>query len=237
MLRFRMLMVRQDQLFSIFETMNVPSPLEGFVPDKSIVFCEELRKSLGFDLKIKAPRQTRFGDFRAYPTGQLLVTVNANLNPYHFLVTYLHEVAHCMVYIEYKLCARRPRHIKPHGEEWRSAFRGLLHKALLEDFFPAELVAPLRTYAQSPAASTVRDQELYQALQRFNTTQVVSSPPISSDKVKLSDLQEGETFVLKERVFTRKALRRTRVLCVAHDNRALYTISAATWVEPAKKAV
>lgn len=218
--------------------MNKPSPLEGFVPDKSLAFCEELRRSLNFDLAIKAPRQTRFGDFRAYPTGQLLVTVNANLNPYHFLVTYLHEVAHCMVYIEYKLRVRRSQHIKPHGEEWRSAFRGLLYKSLIEGFFPPELESPLSKYAQSPAASTVRDQEFYQALQRFNTTQAVEkgplSPPISSDKVRLSDLQEGETFVFKERIFTRQVLRRTRVLCVAHDNRALYTISAVAWVEPVK---
>jgi hypothetical protein len=60
------------------------------------------------------------------PSRRERITVNVNLNPYNFLVTYLHEVAHLEVYRQYK--RRQP----PHGKAWKTHFRLLLIPVMSE---------------------------------------------------------------------------------------------------------
>ena len=67
-------------------------------------------------LKIVNERQTRHGDYRKDAQGYHLITVNANLNKYRFLMTLIHEIAHLVAFEKYG------RYIKPHGNEWKHYF-------------------------------------------------------------------------------------------------------------------
>ena len=55
------------------------------------------------------------GDFKIHK-GQLVISINNNLNPYSFLITLTHELAHAFVYRNYKNTR------DPHGKKWQLMF-------------------------------------------------------------------------------------------------------------------
>lgn len=191
--------------------------LEGHVPAASVQYCYHLWERYQFDFVASKPRRTRLGDFRAQPGYRERITVNVNLNPYNFLITYLHEVAHLEVYRTYK--RRQP----PHGKAWKNHFGRLLMPVMNETVFPVSILAPLRHYAQNPMASTGTHLPLMQALKNIDAPQ--------TDRVMVSELPEGQLFRLNQKVFVRGTLRRTRVVCVENASQKKYLVAAHAWVE------
>ena len=191
--------------------------LEGHVPGASVAYCYHLWERYQFDFVASKPRRTRLGDFCARPGHRERITVNINLNPYNFLITYLHEVAHLEVYRRYK--RRQP----PHGKAWKSHFHELLVPVMNEHNFPDAVLAPLLRYAQNPTASTATYLPLMQALKNIDAPQ--------TDLVMVSQLPEGQLFRLNQKVFVRGTLRRTRVVCVEKASQKKYLVAAHAWVE------
>lgn len=192
----------------------------AYVPASAAAYCARLWEQHQFDLRIVRPRRTRLGDFTRKPHQRSRITLNANLNPYSFLITYLHEVAHHVV------CSGASgvrRKVAPHGTEWKNAFRALLLPVLSEECFPKEILTPLKSYALNPRASTGSDPALVMALAPYSAA--------GGNKKTLMHLSEGANFVFQKREFTRGALRRTRVLCVETTSRRRYTIPAHALVE------
>ena len=99
------------------KSTNLESALRPFLPEGSVdLVCEKLR-AYPHHLVITPPRSTKLGDFKADSrTGKMELTVNGNLNPFAFLVTLMHELAHLITHIEHGW------NVKPHGTEWKSAF-------------------------------------------------------------------------------------------------------------------
>src|SRR6478735_209674 len=73
-------------------------------------------------LTLTRHRRSLHGDYRApsrdHPYHR--ISVNATLNPYSFLITLLHEIAHLTTTVAHGLKA------SPHGREWKSEFRKIL---------------------------------------------------------------------------------------------------------------
>jgi SprT protein len=191
--------------------------LEEHVPAASVSYCYGLWERYQFDFVASKPRRTRLGDFRAQPGYRERITVNVNLNPYNFLITYLHEVAHLEVYRKYK--RRQP----PHGKAWKNHFSGLLIPVMNENNFPLSVLTPLLKYAQNPTASTGTHLPLMQALKNIDAPQ--------TDMVMVSQVSEGQLFRLNQKVFVRGTLRRTRVVCVEEVSQKKYLVAAHAWVE------
>jgi hypothetical protein len=193
------------------------------VPQAAISYCEELYYKYQFDFILSRPRRTRLGDFTVRKGCVPRITVNANLNPYNFLITYIHEVAHCAVYQKYN--SRLKKRVAPHGKEWKYEFGVLLQPVLNENIFPADILSALVRYAQNPAASTGGDQVLYNAIRKYD------EQAVHAGKTALVQLNEGSDFVFHNRLFVRGSLRRTRVLCRDKKSQRLYTIPANALVE------
>jgi hypothetical protein len=193
------------------------------VPSLASTYCEELYQLYKFDFFLSKPRRTRLGDFTVRPGFTPRITVNINLNPYNFLITYLHEVAHCVVHYKYK--GRSRKRIAPHGIEWKHEFRMLLQPVMNENIFPEDVLVSLLRYSQNPAASTGGDQILFNALRKYD------DPYLNAGRIALFQLNEGSNFVFQNRIFTRGTLRRTRVLCTDKASQRLYTIPAHALVE------
>jgi hypothetical protein len=193
------------------------------VPQLASSYCEELFRNHKFDFFLSRPRRSRLGDFTVKPGFTPRITVNANLNPYNFLITYLHEVAHCVVHQKYN--RRFRKRVAPHGAEWKQEFRELLIPVMTESIFPEDILIPLLRYAQNPAASTGGDQMLFNALRKYD------EQALQPGRVALMLLNEGSSFVFQNRTFTRGILRRTRVLCTDKASQRLYTIPAHALVE------
>ena len=72
-------------------------------------------------LKIKKPRLTKLGDYRCPQNGKgHIISINNNLNPYAFLITLTHEIAHMMVWEKHQ------NKVLPHGSEWKEMFQKLM---------------------------------------------------------------------------------------------------------------
>ncbi len=204
---------------------TLTDPFITHFPPSATTYCRELWQRYKFRFKIVKPRQTRLGDFRAFPDRQTQITVNANLNSYAFLITYVHEVAHAAVNQQYK------KRMQPHGKAWRTAFQQLMQPLLTEVIFPLAILQPLQHYMANPAATTYACPALVLALRQIDAGLIDA---VGENKLLLSKVPEGQTFQFAKKTYVRGTLRRTRVVCREVSTGKSYTILAHALVEIVK---
>lgn len=184
---------------------------ERFVPKPAASYCLKLWDSLGFEFKIKKSRQTKLGDYRyAHLTKKHTITINNDLNPYAFLVTYLHEVAHMVTFEAYGHKA------SPHGKEWKINFRKIAQPILTNEIFPQPVLQALLNYFKNPKAASCSDPYLYNALKSFDEP---------NGKTLLKRINPGTTFDFNGRVFRKLEKKRTRSVCLELKTNRRYLIS------------
>jgi hypothetical protein len=136
--------------------------LQNYLPERAVIPCFDLISSYGVHLKVVNNRVTRHGDYRRLADGSHQITVNASLNPYRFLVTLIHEIAHLVAFERYG------RQIKPHGLEWKHTFQSLMLPFLRPEIFPSQLLPLLANHFRNPKASSGTDAKLSIALKAFD---------------------------------------------------------------------
>ena len=168
--------------------------------------------------RIAKPRKTKLGDYRP-PYGKFghRISVNADLNEFSFLITVLHEFAHLETWKQYK------NSIKPHGKEWKSAFKEILRPYLTKDIFPEEIKSALHQYLINPAASSCVDLSLMRALASYD----------DSPQIFVEQLLQGARFKLANGlVFERGEKLRKRYRCKCLTNGKWYFVSATASAIP-----
>lgn len=191
--------------------------LRQHLPDASVEYCFGLWRARPFNLKIAKSRQTKIGDFTCKHGAQTpRITLNHDLNPYTFLITYIHEIAHLHVFLTFG------HRVEPHGDQWKAAFQKLLKPLLTAEFFPEKILLPLIDHMQNPRASSFADVVLTKVLRSFDKN--------AHADIILSDLPEGSTFQLNGRFFKKGKLRRTRVLCKEMNSKRQYLVPAEALV-------
>jgi len=187
--------------------------LRTHLPEKAVPYCFSLWQEKPFLLKITKSRQTKIGDFTSRGDSQHpRITINKDLNCYSFLLTYIHEVAHLHVFLQYK------NRVAPHGEHWKTTFQQLMNPVLTSEIFPDKLLAILKGHMVNPKASSYSDTELTKALRLFDHG--------SNSHIILSELPEGSMFHLQGKYFTKGKLRRTRVMCKEAKSKRHYLVPA-----------
>ncbi|WP_185096861.1 SprT family zinc-dependent metalloprotease [Roseivirga seohaensis] len=197
------------------------SKLEGKVPEAAIEYCIKLWELYPFQFKVNRKRLSKLGDYRYDPRAQShTVTVNTDLNPYQFLITYIHEVAHRVVH--------KPRSRQlPHGVQWKSKFQELMLPMLNPSVFPDDVLRVLAKHMKNPKASTAADPKLVKVLAQYDVH--TASQPI------LESVIIGEEFFLRKRKFRKLEVRRTRALCLDLANNKRYLISQIAEISPINK--
>lgn len=195
---------------------QIRSTLHQHLPERAVEYCYQLWKEKPFNFKLTRSRQTKIGDFTCRQATQPRITLNHDLNPYTFLITYIHEVAHLHVFLQFGHRA------EPHGERWKSAFQKLLVPVLSPEIFPDVILVPLTKHMQNPKASSFADVALTKVLRSFDKN--------SHADIVLSDLPEGCTFRLNGRYFKKGKLKRTRVLCKEVNSKRQYLVPAEALV-------
>ena len=189
-----------------------------FVPEPAVAYCDKLYKKLNFEFKIKKARNTKQGDYRYnYLSGRQIISINNDLNPYAFLVTYLHEVAHLIAFKEYG------RKIQPHGKEWKRCFTEISEPMLNSSVFPAPVLTALKNYFKNPKASSCSDPRLYQVLKEYD---------VAGNKILLNQIKVGQQFTFNGRTFEKLEKKRTRSVCKELSNGRKYLIAEIAEVEP-----
>lgn len=190
--------------------------LEKYIPSASIPIISLWFKETQAHLTIKKPRLSKYGDFRpAYRNLPHRISVNGDLNPYHFLITLTHEFAHVFTWIKYK------NSVKPHGDEWKSIYSRMLTQLIKQECFPKELITVLNQHINSPTASSCTDSTLFAALKKHDLKQ----------SLLLMDLTVGDTFYFRKRHFIKGKKRRTRYECIDQSNSKTYLINGQANVD------
>lgn len=194
--------------------------LEKHVPTASVPYCLQLWQTKPFHFKLRKSRQSKVGDFSCKPGETPQITVNNDLHPFLFLITYVHEVAHWHVHLRYG------HRIDAHGEEWKNTFRELLQPVMTTEVFPSHILHGLRKHMANPKASTFSDPAMTELLRHAD--------PKWSRATLLSEIPEGSIFGLQGRWFKKGALQRTRVLCLEVKTKRKFLVPKDMVVESAQ---
>ncbi|MBS1557535.1 MAG: transcription elongation protein SprT [Bacteroidetes bacterium] len=191
---------------------EIRQTLTHHVPPSAIDYCLSLWQESGFIFKLRKNRLSKVGDFTCGTNRRPRITVNDNLTPHLFLMTYVHEVAHLRVHIQQGYKA------EAHGAEWKQTFQRLLLPLLNPVHFPEPLLSGLKAHMQNPLASSFSDPELTRLFRALDKKKQPAT--------LLSQVPEGSIFQLQGKWFTKGKLRRTRVLCREVKSSRQYLVPA-----------
>ncbi|MEK6481603.1 SprT-like domain-containing protein [Catalinimonas sp. 4WD22] len=179
---------------------QITQVMSRHVPEAAQAYSIDLWLQHPFSLHITPKRVSKLGDYRYHKKKNThIISLNATLNPYAFLITYLHEIAHLIAFQQHGF------RIAPHGKEWKKCFQQLMEPMLHEKVFPQDVLRPLRKYMLNPKAASGSDHKLSLALQNYDDHQDGSMP--------LSKIQPEQTFQFRNMIFIKESVRRTRALC------------------------
>lgn len=193
--------------------------LRPYLPDRSLEIVMEWFGSRRIFMRISRGRRTKLGDYRPPSRDDIhRISVNGDLNPYEFLITLTHEIAHLLIWEKY---GRRSR---PHGIAWKKQYAFMLGILIEENIFPQEIRLEIRKQVDNPRANSKSNTGLVRALHSHNSVQ---------RGVFLEDLPAGAIFsLLNGRRFQKQEKLRKWYRCTSQDNRKAYRISPVTRVMP-----
>jgi SprT protein len=193
------------------------SILAKYIPEQAVPLISEWILQFNFKLKIKKSRQSKYGDYRPpLPGLNHQITINQDLNPYAFLLTLVHEIAHLQTQ------ERFGNRVKPHGMEWKDSFKELMRPFMRMNIYPEDVYNAIVGYMKNPAASSCSDDNLLRTLKRYDKP---------SDLVHLETLPLNALFIYNERYFIKGQKIRKRYKCLEKDARHVYLFAGLAEVK------
>ncbi|MGB1102455.1 MAG: SprT-like domain-containing protein [Crocinitomicaceae bacterium] len=172
--------------------------LMPFIPDQAIPAVVAFIVKYNVHFTVSKKRKTKLGDYRHPHDGKPhRISVNGNLNPYAFLITTLHEMAHLLTYVRYE------NRVRPHGVEWKNAFKFISQPLIEKGVFPDDVSLALSNYLRNAKASSGADPRLYRVLSRYD----------ENPQLRVEDLEFGTKFKLNGKIFVKGRKLRTRFEC------------------------
>jgi SprT protein len=187
--------------------------LSHFLPPGTYPLVHAFLHEHKVHLTITKARESVLGDYR-HATRDMhhRISVNGNLNPYAFIITLLHELAHLLTFQRYG-----PR-VDAHGREWKHEFSQLLKQFLQHQVFPDDIRKALASSLHNPAATTCAEDDLMRVLRRYD--------PKKEGVCLVEEVPIGGRFGVKGgKVFRRGELLRKRIRCVEEGTGNVYLFS------------
>lgn len=193
------------------------------VPEGTQQRVRELLAGRRVVVALARPRRTKLGDHRPPGSGRThhRITVNDDLNPYAFLTTLLHEIAHVATWERLR---HRVRRAAPHGREWKEEFGAILEPFVDESLLPTDVAGALAVFMRNPAAASCSDRGLVLALARYDRPQ--------SDRHRVEELPPGSVFRVETgQVFRLGPRLRSRFQCFEQPGGQEYRVHGLSRVE------
>ena len=187
--------------------------LKNYLPDGSFEEVNYYLLHYKVQLTITRERKSVLGDYRnSHGDKNHRISVNGNLNPYAFLITLLHELAHLFTYEKFG------HRVLAHGPEWKNEFGKILAQFLLKKIFPQDIQKTLYKTLQNPAASSCADTALLRVLYQYDK---------KKDGVMLIEaVPIGALFTIKgDRIFKKEEKVRKRYKCLEISTGKMYLFS------------
>lgn len=191
----------------------------GYLPEKSVKYCMGLVSGTNVEIKIVNKRQSKHGDYKKTKNNKHFITINNSLNPYRFLITLIHEIAHLIAVEKYGIF------IRPHGKEWKYTFKLLMAPLINLSVFPKETLYYVASHFKDPKASSENDIDLVRVLNTYNKK-------ASENQIYVYQLSEAEHFKTSNgRVFKRGNKQIKRYLCQEIKTGKMYLFNPNLEVE------
>lgn len=193
--------------------------LEGYLPKGSAELVMAWFGKHRVSLRITRSRRSKLGDFRNRgPMLAPVISVNHDLNPYSFLVTLLHEMAHAENHLNFR------KRMQPHGKEWKSTYQRIALPFLSLDGLDAGFRRVFGQYLENPSASSLANQPLAMMLRSFDK---------QGEVVLIREIPENTCFALPDgRVFRKGELLRKRYRCECLNNKRVYLFNPMAPINP-----
>jgi hypothetical protein len=187
--------------------------LADFLPKGAFPLLQPLLIIHKVHLTITRSRKSILGDYRNAVAGKAhRISVNGNLNPYAFLITLLHELAHLTTFIRYG------HRVSAHGKEWQMEFAAFLKQFIQSDLFPPDIRGQLLQSVLRPAASSCADTGLMRVLRKYDD--------LKDDHCLVEELKNGDHFeIAKGRLFRLEGQQRKRFKAVEIATQKIYLFS------------
>jgi SprT protein len=194
--------------------------LKKYLPGASVdaVYNSIVEKNI--QLRITRARSSKLGDYRPALNGKPhRISLNHDLNPFEFLITFVHELAHLFAFERYG------RKHQPHGQEWKHFFQQLMQPYLNIGIFPAEVENELKLHLYDSNVANGSDLNLKRVLQTYDRKKKTAGTAIEN-------LIEKSFFKTPDgRVFQKLELRRKRIKCICLNDKRMYLFSPLAIVE------
>ncbi len=189
------------------------SHLQEYLPPGTAEAVTTYLQQYRVHLTIARERKSILGDYR-HRTHHVnhRISVNGNLNPYSFLITLLHELAHLLTFEKYG------NRVQAHGKEWKLIFGQLLEQFIRHRVFPEPIEKELLLSLKNPAASSCAEENLLRVLRNYDSQK--------NDHLFVEELLPGSLFRLKDgRVFRKEEQLRKRFKCTELKTGKVYLFS------------
>lgn len=193
--------------------------LKRYLPPAALEYCCELIILYKLHLHIEVERKDRLGDYSPHMGYGNRISINHNLNPYDFLITFIHELAHHVTHKKYG-----PHH-QSHGAEWKNEFKNCMRPVVMMRVFPADIEVPLIKHMKTPKYTHSGDVALMKALGKYNT---------GKQETMLDDIPVDGLFKMSARsktVFRKLHKLRTYIMCEDIATGKKYKVHAIAKVE------
>ena len=188
--------------------------LKHYLPSIAVEYCSELIMNYKLHLHIEVERKGRLGDYSPHLGKGNRISINHNLNPYDFLITFVHELAHHTTYKKYGA------HHEAHGSEWKDEFKNCMRPFVMMKMFPVDIVHPLIKHMKNPKYTHSGDVVLMKALMEHDK---------NKNYILLDQLPDGTFFKMSIRskiVMKKGEKRRTYFMCEAIETKKKYLVHA-----------
>ena len=182
--------------------------LQKYLPHTAVEYCSELIILYKLHLHIEIERKDRLGDYTPHIGKGSRISINHNLNPFDFLITFIHELAHHITHKKYG-----PHH-QSHGIEWKEEFKNCMRPLVIMKIFPIDIEQPLIKHMKAPKYTHSGDVYLMKALMKYNKGKhqtILDELPIESlfkmtnrTKMTLRKIEKLRTYIICEDVLTGK---------------------------------
>ncbi|WEK33735.1 MAG: SprT-like domain-containing protein [Candidatus Pseudobacter hemicellulosilyticus] len=187
--------------------------LRRYIPSGAAPRVLELLQQYTVHLTITRERKSILGDYRhatAYKNHR--ISVNGNLNPFSFLITLVHELAHLVTFMQYG------NRVASHGKEWKSCYALLLRDFMGKQLFPPDVEQHLLHSMNDLPASSCADEGLMRLLRKYDAE--------DNGLVMVEAMAEGQLFALEDgRIFRKGKKLRKRFQCVEISTGKAYLFS------------
>lgn len=201
---------------------SIADLVQPLLPAGCDAYVAELLGRQPLELRLSRPRRTKLGDHRppSRSFARHRITINDDLNPFAFLTTLLHEIAHAATWERH----RGRRRIRPHGAEWKAEFGGILRPIVDDGLLPSRVGEALARYLENPAAASCSDRGLVLALAEYDAA--------PAGRIRVEELTERDVFrAANGGVFRAGRLLRSRRACFELATGREFRVHGLAYVE------